>query len=487
MKNAKRGPNGEWRNHPVIVHSTEDLAGCNIARHLLKLGEWKKGELGGRSLWLGEGRNLLAVKDRLVDSDGLDAWFKEHGLTSSLIIFASRHSSDDGRAVLTAHHTGNPGAAELGGDPGELSRPAPGALRAAYHALLRHCPRGFTVTLEATHHGPSSLDIPSLFVEIGSGEEQWEMPEPGRAVARSIIEVADAEEARDVLVSFGGTHYAPRQNRILAETGASFGHIFANHSIPDVDEEILRRALELSGTKYAHLDRKGISAAQRDRLAGLLAKCGAVVLGENEIRRRWPSVEGFCPLKVSNPVMPGGLRAEVAAELVRALEGCACGKFGAGGTLNECPGMEEFDVDDELISLCLRLNRADTMAMISRLAVAYSVRTGEKRVFRFWKARGDDVTVRRLVDGLFSILTARGEVRFDRMTSTLTVTERKFDPARARNAGIPPGPLYSRLAAGETAEIDGRTVYAEEVLVDVTTEVRLKYFAEPAASIPGGE
>jgi hypothetical protein len=51
-------------------------------------------------------------------------------------------------------------------------------------ALEEHAPEGYETGIECTHHGPSAVGVPSLFVEVGSDEPQWKDETAARAVAR---------------------------------------------------------------------------------------------------------------------------------------------------------------------------------------------------------------------------------------------------------------------------------------------------------------
>jgi D-aminoacyl-tRNA deacylase len=56
--------------------------------------------------------------------------------------------------------------------------------------------------------------------------------------------------------------------------------------------------------------------------------------------------------------------------------------------------------------------------------------------------------------------------RFDDVSVTadeIVVTERAFDPARARELGVEPGPAFGRLSAGEAVVVDGVEVQPEAV------------------------
>jgi len=68
-------------------------------------------------------------------------------------------------------------------------------MQATLRALARHCPEGYQVSYEVTHHGPTTLVHPSFFVEIGSTEKEWGDPVAGRAVAEAVLdETASASD-----------------------------------------------------------------------------------------------------------------------------------------------------------------------------------------------------------------------------------------------------------------------------------------------------
>jgi D-aminoacyl-tRNA deacylase len=68
-------------------------------------------------------------------------------------------------------------------------------------------------------------------------------------------------------------------------------------------------------------------------------------------------------------------------------------------------------------------------------------------------------------------------IRRDEITATeedyLIITKVRFDPAKARELGIPPGPSYRELAGGRPVVIDGRTVTPEMVSSRSETRVHI--------------
>ena len=242
----------------TIVCSTEDRASQNIKNSLLALRKWEPVKSDYCPVFEFKNFRIVEIKEPLIYQDGLDRRLDEWGLPANLIIFASRHRSKDGRAILTVHSTGNVNEAKFGGVAKKLAASAPQAVRSLLRSLkILTENEEYEVTLECTHHGPSNIDIPSVFVEIGSNEEQWVDEVAGRIVANAIILLKENESP--VAVGFGGTHYAPRQTALILETDVTFGHIFPSYALSELDENIVREAFLKSGADFAYIDRKSMS------------------------------------------------------------------------------------------------------------------------------------------------------------------------------------------------------------------------------------
>ncbi|MDD5025155.1 MAG: D-aminoacyl-tRNA deacylase, partial [Methanoregula sp.] len=155
----------------ALINSRIDPAGRNIRHHIERLLAETPEDLRAR----GRSYELFDVEGRLIHAEGVD---KE--IDADVVIFLSRHSSVNPTPVLTVHVTGNFGNAELGGTPRTLAPAAPAMMQATLRALARHCPDGYRVSYEVTHHGPTGLTHPSFFVEIGSTENEWNDPVAGR-------------------------------------------------------------------------------------------------------------------------------------------------------------------------------------------------------------------------------------------------------------------------------------------------------------------
>ncbi len=222
-----------------IVYSTGDPAGAGMARELMRMGT--------PSL---EGVSLRGFPESVLEFEFLD----ERAPGEQYIVL-SKHRSSSGQPSLTVHHTGNPTRrAEAGGDPLTLSiahaRLAGHILRLIKREVEEHGGLGeIDVTYEATHHGPTGVTRPLVFVEIGSTHKQWEDPVLHRLMARVIHEavedlISGSLPTCTTAAGFGGSHYPERFTRMAIENKACFGHIIPKYAIREgIDENVVRQAI----------------------------------------------------------------------------------------------------------------------------------------------------------------------------------------------------------------------------------------------------
>jgi D-aminoacyl-tRNA deacylase len=269
----------------VLVASSLDSAGINIGTALIEEFGFEKSDnekFEGRQIYkLGKHR-LVFSNQKITEIQGLDTYFPD----CSSYIFLSRHKSESGKQSLTAHFTGNfSEETELGGSPRQLSYYWP-SLLARYMRLLfdiREEVSSHEITLEATHHGPTSLKKPVLFIEIGSSERDWTNKKLGSAVAGCVFELIQSEtiaNRKKVAIAFGGTHYPDKLTHMLTEGDEfSIGAIASKYALPFVDKDIfdqmLRKSVEKPG--FALIDWKSLSR-YKERIVALTSAYGLEVV-----------------------------------------------------------------------------------------------------------------------------------------------------------------------------------------------------------------
>jgi len=255
----------------LIIASLVDPASINIADKLIK--EYGFEESGrtfsGRPVYK---RNDLLLAYLDVDdiyAEGVDKIFQAEG-----VIFASRHQSESGEPTLTVHVPGNiVNKADFGGSPGSLAWAHPQRMKAALLAL-REVKDDFglteySVSLEVTHHGPTELTIPAMFVEIGSSESQWNDEEAGHAAAKAILAGGSKPIDSQGCVGFGGGHYATKHTKITVEEDVAVGHIFSKYAfIEGFDPHMIEASFRKTygRCKLAAIDWKGVRSDSRRRL-----------------------------------------------------------------------------------------------------------------------------------------------------------------------------------------------------------------------------
>ena len=437
----------------AIVVSRADSASEHIGERLLDLADWDPFEDDSRSDAAGGGRCYRTAGFELREFDDLHIEMEDPADAfdaPDLLVFVSRHAGDTG-ALLTAHFTGNFGPAEFGGEAGALARACPNAHAEAVAALAEHAPEGYDVGVECTHHGPSFVGVPSMFVELGSGEAQWADPEAARAVARAVLDLEGVAPDRErAVVGFGGNHYAPRFTRIVRETEWAVGHVAADWGLdamgaPEANRDVIRRAFEQSAAERAVID------GDRPDLEAVIADLGYEVVSET-----WLREVGGVPL---------GLAADLEAELTAVDDGL---RFGAPA--RETAGDASFEVASlptEMLDDASGIDPDATKEAVADRALAFVTGENGNRLTGAM-AVADAAAREGVVDALMGILRGKYE-RVERTDDAVVAHERAFDPEKAATLGVSEGPAFGKLADGEAVETpDGRTVRPDMVRTERT-------------------
>ncbi|NHJ20607.1 MAG: hypothetical protein EAX91_06695 [Candidatus Lokiarchaeota archaeon] len=206
-------------------------------------------------------------------------------LNPDLIIFASRHSSATAKPAFLVHTTGNWSSNnEFGGNPKDLSKTSALLHKAGFHSLERQIKKynfaKFSVDIEVTHHGPTTLDVPLIFMELGSSKQEWIIKEAGELVANAIINTVfkyldfKKQDNQQVALGFGGAHYAPNFKRLLTNNSIALSFICPKYYIRELNEELIKQMIRntLEEIDYFIVDWKGTNSVDKKQLIPLLEK-----------------------------------------------------------------------------------------------------------------------------------------------------------------------------------------------------------------------
>ncbi len=270
----------------LILASKRDVASMNIARKLIDLFGFKKTleDIDYNPVYVSEAQErevkLAFTNEDLVNVDSI-----VNRLEIELLICASRHTSEKGIPTLSVHAPGNlTEEATLGGKPRKVSMAPAASMRDALRELFRlneERSLGYEVSYECTHHGPS-LDVPTMFIELGGSKAQWEDLRAAEAVAHAAmaaITAAGKSYDYSAALGVGGPHYNEKFTKVALSRGLAFGHIIPKYVIPRVDEDMLKQCVErtLGKVEVAVLDWKGIEGNHRQRIISSLKRLGLFV------------------------------------------------------------------------------------------------------------------------------------------------------------------------------------------------------------------
>ena len=260
----------------VILASTTELGSTTLANALIEgQGFVSTGvSLLGHAVYQ-KGSYLLArYEGMIVLPPKLDEFFNPQAY-----IFLSRHSAESGIASLTAHTTGNFSAdAKFGGNGRELGRADPALLKNYMMALWkrREKVKGYEITMEATHHGPTSLQKPVLFVELGSSEKYWGDKEAAAVVAEALMEsLTEKQIWSRVAIGFGGTHYPEKFTKMVVEGDTAFSFIVPKYALEQLDGGMVGQMIQRTNSpvRQAVLDWKGLGP-HKEKVVGLVKQFG---------------------------------------------------------------------------------------------------------------------------------------------------------------------------------------------------------------------
>jgi D-aminoacyl-tRNA deacylase len=260
----------------VILATISDLASRTLAEALIEGQGFKSTgvDLMGRPVYQ-KGSFLLArFEGMIVHPPNLDEYFNPQAY-----IFLSRHSADSGIPSLTAHTTGNfTQEAKFGGVGKELGRVDPSLLKNYMISLSRRKEKvgPYEITMEATHHGPTSLQRPVLFVELGSSEKFWGDKDTAMVVGEALMEsLAEKNVWSKIGLGFGGTHYPEKFTRMNIEEDVALSFVAPKYALEHLDDHMFGQMMQRTNApvRYALLDWKGLGP-HKDKIVSFVKQFG---------------------------------------------------------------------------------------------------------------------------------------------------------------------------------------------------------------------
>ncbi|MDR2719755.1 MAG: D-aminoacyl-tRNA deacylase, partial [Nitrososphaerota archaeon] len=138
----------------------------------------------------------------------------------------------------------------------------------------------YEVSFEVTHHGPS-LNVPTMFVELGSSITQWADSNAAYAVACATIfaiETFESKPTQKAVIGVGGTHYNKKFTQMALNGEVVFSHMIPKYAVANVDVSLLKHCVERSLEQVSEvlLDWRGIRGEDKSGLLAALDVSGLV-------------------------------------------------------------------------------------------------------------------------------------------------------------------------------------------------------------------
>ena len=254
----------------LLVAYQDDPAGHNMAKFLSK-----EMTLNG-DIFHGKYYDLVIIPTPAISADWLEENYDYDGF-----VFLSKHTAESGQLALTCHSTGNFSEAKFGGNDRQVAIPHPN-LQKVYLQTLKKNKSNFSefqITIEATHHGPTALKKPSIFIEIGTTEKQWTDESLCNSVATLVHQVmSNSIPENPVAICFGGTHYPSKFTGELLEGKYALGTVIPKHALENLNEQLFAHIISQNKmATVAFLDWKGLGS-DKQKVLDLLEKTNLEVI-----------------------------------------------------------------------------------------------------------------------------------------------------------------------------------------------------------------
>lgn len=220
--------------------------------------------------------NLVATDEELIHIKNIDKF----EFPNNVLIFLSKHASKSKIPTLTSHFTGNFSTDKsLGGAAFEIGIAYPSFQKEYMKNLfsIRNNLPKYDLTIESSHHGPTSSSNPILFIEIGSSEEEWNNKETAKMVCDCLIQTIqnankkENNEELEIAIGLGGNHYPQKFNNLILSSNVAFASIASKHNLRFINNEMLNQMWEKSIEKVTsiYIDKKGMGS-EKNRILSLL-------------------------------------------------------------------------------------------------------------------------------------------------------------------------------------------------------------------------
>lgn len=231
-----------------------------------------------------------------------------------------------------------------------------------------------------------------------------------------------------------------------------FGHIMPTRDISHLDKELFQKIISLSGAVAIYIDGKSMSGKEERMIASFAGQYNVPVIGQGDLMKmKNLSFSDYMTIStMASSLVEGSSTVIHNIKFVKNLVAVSI----PGGLIDEVMKVASEEFFSALMSMPVihLTGRGKACHPVFITDAAFSPRITDE-----------------LIHLCVILLQDRYTCSFD--GDFLIISKSRFDPARAKSFGIPPGPLYSELMAGKPVKSGDLLVYPEMVMTE--TEKRI--------------